>query len=264
MMRSGRDTTKLAILFLVLFLTLASGSAVAANGLRSSEPPTDAGTDLSDLLALPFISEGAGGVIIVDFSYDSDAAVEALTSAAEAIEGREIQVTGLAVADPDTRRYNDDLLSADDAPLEPVACPDRPVGPRSPDGSTTAYFGCDPVDGLTSFGRPVEDQPTKSLSIAFGDVLAHFLPKAEFDPVRVSMSGGAVVADIPGPVIDAMAEWQEADRVALGKALVFTAYSNGSVTSIEFEIDGSCLKYARLVGGDMCSVDTFAGSSTKG
>lgn len=133
----------------------------------------------------------------------------------------------------------------------PPLCPDIPQGPRSDGGSTVPYLGCDVETGQEHFGAAVTGDVVKSLGTALDQVLAYWFPGADLPSVMVTMSDGDMVVDLPGRV--ATFQLFGADGMALDRALMFTAYSNGAVSTVRFHIDGDCHRYALMVGGDTCS-----------
>jgi hypothetical protein len=240
---------------LFVLLLLAGGMATWASVAIAKAPaPADltaAERELAEFLELPYVEERSDGVIEVDFSENPNAAFAALTEAQDVLEGREVTVAGMGVQDRVTRRSDDLELGRKDAPVQAARCPDLPTGARSTNGSTVAYLGCDATTGRVSTGAPVTGDLEKSLRAAFIQAAAIAFPDAELASVQVSMRDGAATLDLPSSVLSTS---METEGLALDQALIHTAYSNGAVESLEVTVNGDCLAYALLVGGDMCAV----------
>jgi hypothetical protein len=231
---------------LFVLLLLAGGMATWASVAIAKAPaPADltaAERELAEFLELPYVEERSDGVIEVDFSENPNAAFAALTEAQDVLEGREVTVAGMGVQDRVTRRSDDLELGRIDAPVQAARCPDLPTG---------AYLGCDATTGRVSTGAPVTGDLEKSLRAAFIQAAAIAFPDAELASVQVSMRDGAATLDLPSSVLSTS---METEGLALDQALIHTAYSNGAVESLEVTVNGDCLAYALLVGGDMCAV----------
>lgn len=244
------------ILLLASVAVVASSTAAMSTAAAPAAPGTlDAQRE--QFLALPFVHEVADDTVKVDFSTDPVAAAAALAASPDVLDGLTINVEGIRVEDSGARRQADGAASAGDVPIAPALCPDRPEGPRSTDGTTVPYLGCDPLDGEERTAAVVMGDAATSLTAAFDRVLAATFQGATLPRVTATVSDGDVVVNIPIAAGELALQLPKADGVALDRALLFTAYSNGAVDTIQFMVDGDCRLYALSVGGDMCSTVSF-------
>lgn len=236
----------------VTFLRLAvlGLAAVAVTGTAAAPDRVASATQLEQ----PPVVSVVGNTATVDFSVDPEAATAVLMTSA--FEGMTVNIAGLEVDAPEERRRQDLELGKQDPPLAPVLCPDLPDGPRSDDGSTVPYLGCDSANGHESLGAVVSAEPSTSLSAAFDAVLAARLG-AGLPPTTVEVAGGEVVVHLPEEAGERAHVRLITDAVELNKALVFTAHSNGTIDSIQFTVAGDCMRYALSTGGDTCATTSL-------
>ncbi|MDR7384584.1 GerMN domain-containing protein [Promicromonospora iranensis] len=189
----------------------------------------------------------------VDVAKDPAAADAWLEESAEVLDGWTVVVAGMETTSGEERAQLDAEAVADDPPPSAEPCPETPAGPRSADGATTPYLGCEPQGGVQATARSVTKGPaTTTLGTAVDEVLASYLPGAELAPTTVQIDQGEATVDVAAGFEQALSDsgvypgdvWQ---------ALLFTAHSNGTIDSVQFTLDGDCLAFAYATGGDMCA-----------
>lgn len=192
-------------------------------------------------------------VVRVDVSKDPEAAGAWLDESGEVLDGWTVVVGGMDSASGEERARLDAEAVADDPPSDTEACPEIPRGPRSTDGATTPYLGCEPAGGVQATARSVEKGPsTTTLAKAVDEVLAAQLPGADLPRTKVRIVKGEATVDVAAGFEQALVD----SGVYPGdvwEALLFTAHSNGAIDSVKFTLDGDCLAFAYATGGDMCA-----------
>jgi hypothetical protein len=192
-------------------------------------------------------------VVRVDVAKDPEAAGSWLDESAEVLDGWTVVVAGMDATTGEERAQLDAEAVAGDPPSTAEPCPEIPQGPRSADGATTPYLGCEPAGGVQSTSRSVDKgASTSTLAKAVDQVLASYLPGADLPRTKARIVKGEATVDVAAGFEQALADagvypgdvWQ---------ALLFTAHSNGAIDSVTFTLDGDCLAFAYATGGDMCS-----------
>jgi hypothetical protein len=189
----------------------------------------------------------------VDVAKDPVAADAWLEESAEVLDGWTVVVAGMDTKSGEDRAQLDAEAVAGDPPSTEEPCPETPSGPRSADGATTPYLGCEPAGGVQAATRSVEKGPANTtLAKAVDEVLASYLPDADLAPTVVRIDKGEATVDVAAGFEQALSDagvypgdvWQ---------ALLFTAHSNGNIGSVKFTLAGDCLAFAYATGGDMCA-----------
>lgn len=188
----------------------------------------------------------------VDVAEDPAAADAWLEESAEVLDGWTVVVAGMDTRSGEDRAKLDaDAMAEDPSTDEP--CPEIPEGPRSTDGATTPYLGCEPDGDVQATSRSVGKGSAKAtLAKAVDEVLATYLPGAGLAPTKVRINKGEATVDVAAGFEQALSDagvypgdvWQ---------ALLFTAHSNGNIDSVKFTLAGDCLAFAYATGGDMCA-----------
>jgi hypothetical protein len=208
-----------------------------------------------ELLAQSVVTDvsEAEQTVRVDVAKDPAAADAWLQESATVLDGWTVVVAGMDAKPGEERARLDAKAVAGDPPSADKPCPETPKGPRSADGATTAYLGCEPTGGVQATARSVKKGPSSTtLAQAVDEVLASYLPDAGLAPATVRIDKGEATVDVAAGFEQALADaavypgdvWQ---------ALLFTAHSNGSIDSVKFTLDGDCLAFAYATGGDMCA-----------
>jgi hypothetical protein len=208
-----------------------------------------------ELLAQSVVTDvsEAEKTVRVDVAKDPAAADAWLQESATVLDGWTVVVAGMDAKPGEERARLDAEAVAGDPPSTDKPCPETPVGPRSANGATTAYLGCEPAGGVQATARSVKKGPSSTtLAQAVDEVLASYLPDADLAPTTVRIDKREATVDVAAGFEQALADaavypgdvWQ---------ALLFTAHSNGSIDSVRFTLDGDCLAFAYATGGDMCA-----------
>lgn len=229
-----------------------------------SSPKGDPG--IEDLLAEPGITQDGQGRVVVDFTGRRDAASRALDAAGDALEGRTVVVRGMDVIPSSERRKQDLEAQASEARAlraQPLAadalCFEGPPRGRSNKGEARPFLGCDGTTGVVLKGGPVKGPPEQRLAAALGQVATHYLGVEGDELFVVKISRGTARVDASAELEGLVNESDGLVREEFMNALLFTAYSDAQVKSIQFSLDGDCLAFAILLGGDMCgSIDLAA------
>lgn len=195
----------------------------------------------------------ADQTVRVDVAEDPAAADAWLEESAEVLDGWTVVVAGMDTTSGEDRAKLDAEALAGDPPSTDEPCPEIPEGPRSADGATTPYLGCEPDGDVQATARSVGKGPAKAtLAKAVDEVLASYLPDAGLAPTKVRVHKGEATVDVAAGFEQALSDagvypgdvWQ---------ALLFTAHSNGNIDSVKFTLAGDCLAFAYATGGDMCA-----------
>lgn len=191
-------------------------------------------------------------VVRVDVARDATAAEEWLDESGEVLDGWTVVVAGVDTASGEERAALDAEGVADDPPST-TECPDVPEGPRSADGATTPYLGCGPDAGVQETARTLTGGPSSTtLAGAVDEVLGSYLPGANLAPTKVRVAKGEATVDVAAGFEQALSD-AEVYPGDVWQALLFTAHSNGAISSVKFTLDGDCLAFAYATGGDMCA-----------
>ncbi len=232
---------------------LVPAAALSAAGRDQASAQLQLREELLEQSVVTDVSE-TDQVVRVDTTRDPGAAAEWLDESAEVLDGWTVVVAGAEPRSGEERAALDQEQSAGDTAPD-ASCPEVPEGPRSEDGSTTPVLGCgtgQDVQLTAGAARATQGGPSRTLGSAVDDVLASYLPGADLPATKVRLSKGHATVDVGAGFEQALSDagvypgdvWQ---------ALLFTAYSNGSVDSVKFTLDGDCLAFAYATGGDMCA-----------
>ncbi len=231
-------------------------SATAATWSQAASDAAGAARRLDD----PGIAATGPSTIAVDFS--SPLAVQLLEDAltgTDALDGLAIHATGLPVLSPSERHASDEAAGAAVEPSGPgqrPSCALEPTGPRSSNGSTTAYLGCDPVDG-PAWSQAFPGLPSESLGAATGAVIDQYLTREPDDIATLEQAPGHVELSLSKALGARLAQLDPDDASMLLTDLRFTVHTNGAIERVDLTIEGSCLAFAHAVGGDMCGQLAF-------
>lgn len=194
----------------------------------------------------------ADQTVRLDVAEDPAAADAWLEESAEVLDGWTVVVAGMDTrSGKDRAQLDAGAIAGDPSTDEP--CPEIPEGPRSADGATTPYLGCEPDGDVQATTRSVEKGSAKTtLARAVDEVLASYLPGAGLASTTVRIDKGEATVDVAAGFEQALSDagvypgdvWQ---------ALLFTAHSNGNIDSVKFTLAGDCLAFAYATGGDMCA-----------
>lgn len=227
-------------------------AALSATGRDQATAQLELRQELLAESVVTDVSE-AEQTVRVDVSQDPAAADAWLEESAAVLDGWTVVVGGMDSTSGEERAQLDADAVAGDPPSAAEPCPETPGGPRSADGATTPYLGCEPKGGVQATARSVEKgSSTRTLGKAVDQVLASYLPEADLAPTRVRIDKGEATVDVAAGFEQALTDagvypgdvWQ---------ALLFTAHSNGTIDSVKFTLDGDCLAFAYATGGDMCA-----------
>ncbi|GAA4701133.1 hypothetical protein APR04_000197 [Promicromonospora umidemergens] len=208
-----------------------------------------------ELLAQSVVTDvsEAEQVVRVDVATDPAAAGAWLDESGEVLDGWTVVVEGMDAKTGEERARLDAEAVAGDPPSTTESCPELPQGPRSADGATTPYLGCEPAGGVQSTARSVEGgASTTTLAKAVDQVLAAHLPGADLPRTKVRIVKGEATIDVAAGFEQALAD-AGVYPGDVWKALLFTAHSNGAIDSVKFTLEGDCLAFAYATGGDMCA-----------
>lgn len=233
-------------------LTCAAVLSSAAAATPAPQPSSSTATTPS-LAELPFVFR-SGNTLIVDVSVDKEARLEQFmrADAAGITEGMLVQFVDGTVDSRSRAQASEDARKADaaliDSSLNQV-CPSEPRSPRSEDGSTRPYLGCDPVTGIETFGESKQGLPAESLEAALEEVLSSGLGIPD-GVESVIVDGRSATVNLTSAVDAGL---RTSDQLfAVTESLWFTAHSNGSLDSVMFTVEGDCMAYSRILRGDMC------------
>lgn len=241
-----------AIAVTVAAALLVPAAAFSAAGRDQAAAQLELRQELLAESVVTDVSE-AEQTVRVDVAKDPAAADTWLEESAEVLDGWTVVVAGMDTMSGEDRARLDAEAVAGDPPSTEEPCPETPAGPRSADGATTPYLGCEPAGGVQATTRSVEQGPADTtLAKAVDEVLASYLPDADLAPTAVRIDKGEATVDVAAGFEQALSDagvypgdvWQ---------ALLFTAHSNGNIGSVKFTLAGDCLAFAYATGGDMCA-----------
>lgn len=254
----GRSIARLAVAVALVLGTAGQGSAAIVPA-RVDAAPQDAEA-LDALLDSPAVTVMGPRSVQVDISDEN--VVDLLVESASALDGWEVHTTGVNVQESADRRRSDeraferDVANGLASPVGSAAlsCPSVPEGHRQ-QGMTTPYFGCDTATGNGRWGEPISGELEDSLAAALREVLVELTGSDSGASIVVrDLGGGQMVIDLPTTLSGEFEQIGPGRAMEVDLAMMFTVQSNASVHSMQFTLNGNCATYARLVGGDSCSV----------